>query len=1066
MRLRRPLATGLVAGATLLATCCWAGAPTGAQSGADQVAQGVAAPAPTSLSPSCSIPDPTRTLGPSAALPADPATTIVKPSGGIYTVTVDTDGVYVVNGSGLSVYGLDGSTTTSWALPAALTGYGDNGISQPVVDPDGNVYISSYYGQTVDAFSPSGTLLWSVDPAGGNPTNIFPVISSSGAWELAVSDTQDSSSSDLYSAAGAPAGTTTLWGAYGSTFTAESNGDLLYSSGQGLIQTWSPDGSTMLDEWGSPDTAGSGAHTGGAFQFYYAGQAAEGPDGDIYTADPLDTLTVTSTAGLLQGATTMGGGLDLEPDGGLWVVGQDVYVDAGAPFTTDSAVEEIPISTVQEYLAAPAAPLDTLGWGAGLATPADGNYFAPGQTPTVTADFASWWTQLAPQVQLRYSVWTDASMTAERVPASTTVTLPTDAAGLASVSLPLPAADTVPGPYQVRAELWDTATSPATLVSSTCLPYTVGAPGDHLDLSTLPSGLGAGGPTDPRGVALNSQLGLDGLRGATIDWSDFLPDCNASAPTAATCGPSAMTFTDAPESYFQAAYLAAQDNVTYWVQVTGGDPTSQALVDNDWWQGDIESLVGYYSVVPSGCTDCAAVTGWEPWNEANNTGWSDAASYVSQVLQPFYAGVKAADPSATVIGGSSLGVALGWWQQLIAAGGLADLDVVAIHPYPGNNDAWEEDGIPGQIKDLEGLIGSHPVWITEVGWWSDGDYNYLHQADAVTRAMLWQKVLHIPVWSYFFDEGNFGNDGVTFSLIQTGAGGDDYVKPAALATMVTANLTSDRSYLSMPSTGIPQAHDARFGASPTDPGDVDALWSDDLPVTASVTVTSPGGGTVPVTVTSEYGDTRQLALQSGTGYALRLCGQVRYVSYPEGDTLRVRPAESYGANLALASVGATATASSGDASAAIAGLAATTGEGQGWSSAPGDTDPTLTVDLRSTRTINRIIVDTQSQGSTANGLRAYTIAVQAPDGSWTTVGQVGSEFRYHERQIIFAPTAAEAVRITVTAVDFGGYYGGGVPPFWSASDPGYAFIHAVEVYGGQAAPRQAAGEHLAHFSTT
>ena len=26
--------------------------------------------------------------------------------------------------------------------------------------------------------------------------------------------------------------------------------------------------------------------------------------------------------------------------------------------------------------------------------------------------------------------------------------------------------------------------------------------------------------------------------------------------------------------------------------------------------------------------------------------------------------------------------------------------------------------------------------------------------------MIWQKVLGIPVWNYFFDEGSWGNDGV------------------------------------------------------------------------------------------------------------------------------------------------------------------------------------------------------------------------------------------------------------------------------------------------------------------
>jgi hypothetical protein len=1049
------------AGILLLTSCVWTSGRAGAEAGGDEVADSVAAPSAANVSPSCAVPDPARVLGPVATLPSQPVTTVVKPSGGIYTMAVDPSGVYVVNGGGLSVYNLSGSLIRSFPIAPGLTGYGSNGISQPVVGPSGDIYLSSYYGQTVDAYSPTGQLLWSADPDGGNPNNIFAVTSAAGAWELAVSNTQDHSASYVYSAAGSRVGTTALWATGGNTsFSQESDGDILYADGQGLVQTWAPDGSRMLSEFGSPDIEGADAHTGGAYEFYFAGQAVQGPGGDIYAADPLDTLTVSSSSGLLEGATTLGGYPNFEQNGALFVVGDDLYFDSGQPFSDNSAVVMVPISVVQEYLDAPQAPLDSLGWGAGLSTPEPGNYFPPGTTATVTADFASSWTALAPDLELSYSFWNDASMMNETVPAATTIPLPTTAAGLAQIDLPVPAGDTTAGPYQVRAELWNESVSPPELLGATCMPYTVGGAGDRLDLSALPAGVSSGGPSDPRGVALNSQLGLSGMRGALIDWSDFLPDCSPSAPTAATCGPSAMTFADAPQSYFQAAGLAAEDHVTYWVQVSGGDATSMALVDDGWWGADIEKLAAYYASPPSGCAGCAGVSAWEPWNEANNTGWSDPASYVSQVLAPFYQGVKAGDPSATVIGGSSLGVPLGWWQGLIAAGGLADLDVASIHPYPGNNDAWEEDGIPGQISDLEGMLGSTPVWITEVGWWSNGDYNYLHQADAVSRALLWQHVLHIPVWNYFFDEGSWGNDGVSFSLIQTDGNGDDYVKPAALATMTETATTAGRPYESMPATGIPQAYDARFGPSSTSQTSLDALWTDDLHVAASIVVTAPDGGTIPVTVTSEYGATTDVTLASGVARAITLSGQVRYVSYPSGDTLRVQPIEDYGPDLALSSSGATATASSGDASAAIVGLDATTGEGQGWSSDAGDVDPSITVDLPSAATVDRVIVDTQSQGSTAFGLRHYTVSVESPGGTWSTVATVIGEYRNHERQLDFAPQPVIAVRIDVTVVNFGGYYGGGIPPWWLPNDPGTAFLHAVEVYAGTDQPAQLEGRAL------
>jgi hypothetical protein len=1019
----------------------------------------VPGPGAGATSPECAVPDESAALGPAVTPPSNPLTTIVKPSDGVFTFSVTSKGIYVLGSAGLSIYSLSGSLQRTFPLPSGLTSDGDNGVSEPIVSPAGDVYLSSYYGNLVAAYSPTGAPLWTVK--GGDPLNIFALQSKTGAFELAVSLLKHAHGSIVYTASGHAAGTTALVEQSTGTVSRGLSGNLLYSN-NGYVQTWTPTGSRMLSEFGSAHIDGHDQHTGGPYEFYYPGQAAQAADGTIYNANPLFTLTLTKPDGVLEGATTLGSALNMEPSGGMFIVGNELFVSDGPPFSYASAIAEVSTSTVQRFLDVPQAPLDTLGWGAGLSTAQDGNYFAPGRTPTVTAGFASWWAPLASHLELRYSVWNDATLTAEKVPEATTVKLPRSASALAKFDLTLPAADRRPGPYEVQAKLFDTAGSHPTLLGATCLPYTVGAPGDRLDLATLPPGVGSGGPQDPRGVVLNSELGLNGIRSLTgINWAQFLPKCNPSAPTASACGPSAMTFKGASSSPFKAAYLAARDHVTYWIQITGGDSTSQALVDDGYWQGDIEKLVSYYSHPPRGCKDCAAVRTWEPWNEANNTGWSDASSYVKEVLEPFYKGVKAADPSATVIGGSSIGEALPWWYALIAAGGLSYMSVAAIHPYPGNNDGWEEDGIPGQIQDLEKMLKSKPLWFTEVGWWNNGDYNYLHQADAVARALIWQKILHIPVWNYFFDEGTFGNYGISFSMIQTVNNGDDYVKPVALATMVATAQTTARPYLGLASTGIPQSYEARFGPARGGKTRLTALWSDELATPGVVVVKAPGGGTVPVTVTSEYGDTATAELTSGKPYTTTISGQVVYIAYPSGDTLSVGSTEAYGADLALASGGATATASSGNASAAIAGLAATVTEGQGWSSVAGDTAPSLTVELPKAATVNRVIVDTQSVGSTATSLRAYTVSAESPAGKWSVVGSVSAEYRDHEEQITFSPHLAQAVRINVSTINFGGYYGGGIPPFWSRTDAGVAFVHELEVFAGKDSPSKALGTEIA-----
>ena len=692
------------------------------------------------------------------------------------------------------------------------------------------------------------------------------------------------------------------------------------------------------------------------------------------------------------------------------------------------------LSSVQAYLTAVQRPSNSLGWGAGLTTPAHGQLLRSGHDPHGRRLFDPWWAAAASTLQLSYSVEDTASLTAETVPTPTVVALPTTAASLADIPLTLPAGDAAPGPYEVQATLVNTATSPPTTLGTTCMPYTVGAAGDGLNLTALPSGSGSGGPADPRGVALNAQLGLDSLRSShVVDWGSLLPNCNPSAPTAATCGSAAMTFASATTDPYKAAYLAAQDHLDYWMQISGGDAVSTALVNNGFWQGDIAALVAHYATVPAGCGSCAPVTMWEPWNESNNTGWGNGGTYATSVLKPFYAAVKSVEPgsTSTVIGGSSLEPVLWWWQQLIAAGGLAWMDVAGVHPYTGSNDAYEEDGMPAQVRQLQALLGGKPMWFTEIGWWSDGDYNFLGQANSVARSLIWQKVLGVPVQNYFYDEGPWGNDGISFSLIQA-ANSDDYVKPVGpghhdhLRRAGRAAVPVDARHRDPP--GLPGRLRRRLRRHHQGGRGVDRRRRRDV----AVTLTSPTGSTDPVTV-----DHRSTArppptqATSGTAYRLPVSDQVGFITYPAGDTLAVGPTETFGTDLASSAAHATATASSGTASAAIAGL--TVGYGQGWTSASGDTTPTLTVSPWPRRRPSTGSWSTPSRsGSTATGVRNYTLSANEPGTGWVTVATETGPVPRPRSPVRLRPRwSRPQLRVAVTEVDFGGYYGGGIPPWWA-----------------------------------
>ena len=112
-------------------------------------------------------------------MPAHPTSTVVTPKGGVVGFSATATDLYVDTGTRLVTYTTAGTTVSSFALPAGFTGSAAE-VSEPVVDPTGDIYLSSYYGTAVDKFSPAGALLWSVDPGAGNPTDVFAVGSGTG----------------------------------------------------------------------------------------------------------------------------------------------------------------------------------------------------------------------------------------------------------------------------------------------------------------------------------------------------------------------------------------------------------------------------------------------------------------------------------------------------------------------------------------------------------------------------------------------------------------------------------------------------------------------------------------------------------------------------------------------------------------------------------------------------------------------------------------------------------------------------------------------------------------------
>jgi hypothetical protein len=278
--------------------------------------------------------------------------------------------------------------------------------------------------------------------------------------------------------------------------------------------------------------------------------------------------------------------------------------------------------------------------------------------------------------------------------------------------------------------------------------------------------------------------------------------------------------------------------------------------------------------------------------------------------------------------------------------------------------------------------------------------------------------------------------------------------------MTASTLLGPRPFLKQVNLGIPHAYGMLFGppSNGSATNDILAVWTDDLEVAGTVSVAS-GGGRVTIPTTSSLGTPGSLTVSSASPASLPLSGAPTYLSVPVGSSVSVGPSHPFGGNLALASGGATATASSrrsqenapsdvirGTATAANGGALGTT---PAWAPSPSDRSPWIAVHLQSPHPVDRVIVSTSTIGSVQPGLRGYSVQVKAA-GGWKTVATVRSQF--FDRMALFTfPSVADtsAVRIAVGSIDYGDLAGGAIPYYWNLQKGFFNVptVYSVEVYG-------------------
>ena len=159
---------------------------------------------------------------------------------------------------------------------------------------------------------------------------------------------------------------------------------------------------------------------------------------------------------------------------------------------------------------------------------------------------------------------------------------------------------------------------------------------------------------------------------------------------------------------------------------------------------------------------------WEIWNEPNISFWKpkpDVQQYSTLALATSKA-VRAADPTATVIGPATSEVPMKFIEEFFAAGALAHLDAVSVHPYrsykKGPETAVED------YANLRALIERHaptpekkrlPIISGEWGYstFTNKGVSLETQAAFLVRQQLANLFAGVPI-SIWYDWKNDGTD--------------------------------------------------------------------------------------------------------------------------------------------------------------------------------------------------------------------------------------------------------------------------------------------------------------------
>lgn len=734
---------------------------------------------------------------------------------------------------------------------------------------------------------------------------------------------------------------------------------------------------------------------------------APGPDGDGFLVASAHGIDWVDAHGVRQGFWMNGsGGMTLweagtlvEHDGHYWV---HSFIE-GEHRVLSLSSEEMRVMLMRPV--SPKASLERtlaqLGIGIGPVTDVPFNHFNANDTPEVYVAAEDGWGLLDgenPALELHYTVTGDPTLAEPVVQEQRQAEIP-----FGGGRTPLELPESRPGVYEVS--LWLTAPGDDDPQSGACLRYSISPDSAPLDLAALSEGADWGGPAPLRGVEISALLGTGSHR-LQLDFGALV-----SEPTAE---PSASDITwehlpGAEEGDIEAAFsevheaaqTAAREDVELVVQLGMNGEAEQAAVEAGTWEGWSEEIVAAFAEY------APEVTHWSPWNEPNEI-FGDGAQYAEEVEIPFALAAHRANPEAQVLAGNSLGFVFDWWRAVAATDICQHVDAIAVHPYTGWNRSWEEEGFATEgagFDELRDALGPEcaalPIWDTETGWTSDGALSLWSQGSNVARKLLWYGHDDVAGWTYFFSEGGWGENDLSWSLIQH----QSYVKPGALAFATVSRVLDAAAPPEPVESPIPFSYAMRLAGD----GETLAVWTDSMRLDA---VARTDGD--ELTVTDQYGHERTLPVDDGQA-AITVTGAPQFLSAPAGAAIEIDAVEEFGTDvLEGAEVRPSSTHEEADPQVVTSG---TVNPHRPWRSGhiggSVDESPYLEVVLGEPTTIDRIAVASGSIVCCETGLRDYTVSVQTADEEWTVVAEVEDQFWDRVAMLEFDPLEAVAVRIEV-----------------------------------------------------